>query len=157
MLRLIATASLLALSGAAVAQSTETAPQEMPTTGPAPSTEVPAEAPPSETPPTESAPPAGSAPTEPAPSTAAPSREDTVKQVVEAEFSTYDADKNGELSKTEFTEWVTKLRQNSLASQGKPPVPDTEMQEWAKNAFAKSDSDKSKTVSKTELETFLMG
>ena len=93
------------------------------------------------------------APAEPA----APTREDTVRQVVESEFATYDADQSGELDQDEFGRWVSTLRQQSLESQGRPPVPENEMKDWAKNAFAKADADKSEKVSKAELQSFLMG
>ena len=86
-----------------------------------------------------------------------PSREQMVMQVVESEFGTYDEDQSGELDKNEFTKWVGILRNKSLESQGRPPVPENEMNDWAKNAFAKADADNSEKISKAELQVFLMG
>ncbi|MFC4291403.1 calcium-binding protein [Sphingorhabdus arenilitoris] len=150
--------SAIAFSGVAMAQETppaeETMPAEAPTETPAPDGEVtPTDVPPSDP----SAPPAEAAPTEPSGPTPPVSREEQVAQVVEAEFPTYDADQSGALEREEFATWVTTLRQKSLEAQGRPPVPENEMSEWVKNAFAKADSDKSDNVSKSELQTFLMG
>lgn len=134
MLRLITAASAIALSAPAIAQDASPSADEV-----QPEVSAPAEAP------------------EAAPAPATPSREEAVKQLVESEFAAYDEDQSGELSKEEFAKWVSALRSKSLTSQGRPPVPENEMAEWAKNAFAKADADKSEKISKVELETFLTG
>lgn len=149
MLRHIAIASTLVLISPAIAQDTSAPPppQEIP----APLPGSPPSAPPSSAP----ADPAAAAP----PTEAAPkSKEDTVKEVVSAEFPTYDADKSGDLNKAEFGKWVTTLREQTMAQQGKPStMTEGEKTSWIKNAFTKADTDKSKKVSQTELETFLLG
>jgi hypothetical protein len=159
MLRLLAAASKLALISPAIAQDTSPAPssqqptpQEMPT--PAPSS--------APTDPAQPAPPTSPAPSSDTAAPAAPatpkSKEDTIKEVVSAEFPTYDEDKSGDLSKVEFGKWVTTLREQTMAQQGKATtMTDAEKASWVKNAFAKADADKSKKVSQAELETFLMG
>jgi hypothetical protein len=146
MLRLIAAATTLAIITPAMAQDTSAPPpppQEMP--APAPSS--------APTGPAQSAPPG-----DPAAAAAPKSKEETIKEVVSAEFPTYDADKSGDLNKDEFGKWVTTLREQTMAQQGKPAtMTDAEKASWVKNAFAKADADKSKKVSQAELETFLMG
>ena len=105
-----------------------------------------------------------------APSTAAPApatspaqdpaadKAAAVKQVVDAEFPTYDVDKSTALSKDEFGKWVTELRAKSDASQGKTEkMPEIEMAKWVSSAFAAADKDKSKKVTKDEMMAFLQG
>src|SRR3546814_4847087 len=41
-----------------------------------------------------------------------------VATVVDSEFPSYDGDKNGELSQTEFTAWMTTLKKAEIASTG---------------------------------------
>ncbi|NJM50906.1 MAG: EF-hand domain-containing protein [Sphingomonadales bacterium] len=156
--QLAAPAALCVIAFSAPVMAQETIEQQIPPPG----SETPADAPPSD--PAAEPAPAEPAPAEPAPAEAAPSgptpptsREEQVEQVVEAEFPSYDADQSGALDKDEFAKWVSSLRQKSLEAQGRPPVPENEMAEWTKNAFAKADSDKSDNVSKTELKSFLMG
>src|SRR3546814_8157795 len=69
--------------------------------------------------------------------------------VVDSEFPSYDGDKNGELSQTEFTAWMTTLKKAEIASTGQA-LGDQEISAWASTAFAMADQDKSKAVSKTE-------
>lgn len=91
----------------------------------------------------------------PAPETApapAPSKADQVKAVVDAEFPAYDADKDGDLSKAEFTAWVSALREKAGSS-----TTDADAQKWLKDAFIAADADKSKKVSKVEMNNFLLG
>lgn len=77
---------------------------------------------------------------------------DAVAQVVAADWNTYDADKNGALSKEEFAKWMIALREKSPQQQ---PVAD--INAWTNAAFAQADKDKSSTVTQTELQTFLRG
>lgn len=171
MLRLLAAASTLALASPALAQDNMSADDPASTTSATTpgtdklqETEVPAsgqtpQAPqsaPSDTP-TDTAmdkPATGAQTTEPATGNKA----ENVQRVVEAEFGSYDLDKSGDLSESEFNIWVGKLYQQSLSAQGKSAAqegPQTET--WLKNAFAKADVDKNTMISKTELQTFLMG
>jgi hypothetical protein len=104
--------------------------------------------------------PAQVAPTEAQPATQAQSATqaqpattaDHVAKVVDADWSKYDADGNGELSKEEFGTWLGTLRK---ASEPGADLASTEMQGWMGQAFAAADADKSSSVSKTELTNFL--
>jgi hypothetical protein len=155
MLRLIATAATLAAISPVIAQETSPPPaQEMP---PPPPSNAPG-APPSNPAPPTSPPSAEAQPTQSAPAAAPKSKEETVKEVVSAEFPTYDADKSGDLNRAEFGKWVTTLREQTMAQQGKASsMTEPEKASWIKNAFTKADTDKSKKVSQSELETFLLG
>ena len=77
---------------------------------------------------------------------------DQVASVVETEFPTYDANKDGKLEKTEFASWMVKLKQ---ASDPKASATDAKTKSWVNSAFAQADTDKSKSVSKPELIGFL--
>lgn len=83
--------------------------------------------------------------------TTTPVPADKVAQVVESEFPTYDKDGNGALSKTEFGAWMASLRANDPAAKPGSAV----LKKWVDQAFAQTDSDQSKSVSKAELATFL--
>jgi hypothetical protein len=142
MLRLITAVSILAIAAPAMAQDAAPGPSEQPSAESQP--EAPAPAPAAE--------PAASA------VPAALSKEDTVKQVVETEFPTYDADSSGDLNTAEFNLWLTALKGKSDEAKGATqPKPAAEMNTWLKGAFAKADTDKSKNVSKAELQSFLLG
>lgn len=78
-----------------------------------------------------------------------------VAQVVEADFPAYDKDRNGELSKAEFSEWMLKLR--AATPQSGAPTAEADLEAWAGAAFAQADTDKSQSVSKGELTSFLAG
>jgi hypothetical protein len=157
MFRIITSASALALTAIAIPAFAQTTSPSggMPNTGSIQETQVPPSSPPMSQPAPEPAPaPESSAP---APDPAA-SKAAAVKEVVEAEFPTYDADKNASLSKVEFTKWVTALREKSDASQGKTEkMPAPEMAKWTTSAFAAADKDKSKKVTKEEMMAFLQG
>ncbi|RJF85470.1 EF-hand domain-containing protein [Sphingomonas cavernae] len=138
MIRTVIFASAIALSAPVIAQETQTppaAPSETTATQ-APSEAAPA-APAQEAAPAAQAQPAGAS---------------QVAQVVDADFPAYDKDSNGELSQTEFSAWMLKLRQA-----GGDATPETELTAWAGAAFAQADADKNKTVSKGELTRFLAG
>lgn len=77
---------------------------------------------------------------------------DAVAAVVAADWNTYDADKNGALSKEEFAKWMIALREKAPQQQ---PVAD--INAWTNAAFAQADKDKSSTVTQTELQSFLKG
>ncbi len=74
-----------------------------------------------------------------------------VADVVGGEFGTYDKNKNGTLSKTEFGAWMTALR-----TKADPSLKDDAANKaWVAQAFTQADTDKSKSVSKDELTNFL--
>ncbi|PKQ00669.1 MAG: calcium-binding protein [Alphaproteobacteria bacterium HGW-Alphaproteobacteria-13] len=75
-----------------------------------------------------------------------------IAQIVDQEFSTYDADASGELDAAEFAAWMKKLRAAT------DPSVDTEseaVKSWIDQAFAAADTDKSGGVNKAELTAFL--
>lgn len=77
---------------------------------------------------------------------------DQIAQVVESEFPTYDKDGDGTLNSREFGAWMVALRTQSDSS---AKTDGAEMKKWTATAFAQADTDKSKSVSKPELTTFL--
>lgn len=76
---------------------------------------------------------------------------DQVAQVVDSQWATYDGNGDGKLSKAEFVAWMTALR--AQAPGGDKSAAET--RKWADTAFAQTDTDKSKSVSKDELTAFL--
>jgi len=152
MIRTLLLASAFALASPALAQQTE-APADPAATDMASPNETTAEPAPVEAAPAQDSV-TEAAPAAPAQTAAAqPSATAQVAQVVEADFPSYDTDKNGELSAAEFAAWMTKLKA-AAAPAGATAAADTA---WTSKAFAQADTDKSKTVSKTELTTFLSG
>jgi hypothetical protein len=85
------------------------------------------------------------APMEATPPAAAPAP--TVAETVAADFPKYDKDGSGELSKAEFSAWISEAK-----SQSGGTAPDKKA---LGEAFMKADSDKNKTVSAGELTSFL--
>lgn len=77
-----------------------------------------------------------------------------VAQVVDQEFATYDKDGNGTLSKAEFAAWMTKLKSSTPDAK---PLPAAKQTAWNNAAFKQADADKSASVDKTELTSFLNG
>lgn len=78
---------------------------------------------------------------------------DAVATVVSTDWAKYDADKNDNLSKAEFSAWMTALREANPAQ--KAQVKD--VASWTTSAFTQADKDKSGSVTKPELEGFLKG
>jgi hypothetical protein len=76
-----------------------------------------------------------------------------VASVVSTDWAKYDKNNDGNLSKEEFAAWMTTLREQNPAQ--KEAVKDVGA--WTTAAFAQADKDKSGSVTKTELETFLKG
>lgn len=173
MIRLFTVSSALALAAASptIAQQADPA---APTAAPAP-TEAPAEldapmsAQPAEpatpaTPATPADPATGTSATPATPATpaepaapAADARAATVAQLVETEFPSYDADKSGDLNQGEFAKWVLALHEKAEQAQAATAMDEKAKVTWTKNAFATADVDKSKKISKAELQTFLLG
>jgi hypothetical protein len=80
----------------------------------------------------------------------------TVAAIVDSEFPAYDADKSGQLEKVEFSKWIVALKDQELKSTGKT-LPPAEVTAWADGAFVTADADKSTTITKAELVTYLSG
>ena len=78
-----------------------------------------------------------------------------VQNLVDAEFPTYDANKNGNLESAEFGKWVLALYDKS--GDANAPKDEAAKAKWSKAAFATADVDKNKNVSKAEMNTFLVG
>lgn len=81
-----------------------------------------------------------------------PAGADQVATVVQTEFPTYDANKDGKLEKAEFASWMVKLKQ---ASDPKASAESASTKKWVNAAFAQADTDKSQSVSQPELIGFL--
>jgi hypothetical protein len=147
MLRILTASSLLALAATpALAQQTDSmAAQPVPE---APVTAEAAPAPVSEPAPMKE----GATATSAAP--AAEPKEVTVAKLVDAEFPVYDANKNGDLDQPEFAKWVLALQ---AAGGGAQQTDAAAKAKWAKDAFTAADADKSKKVSKAEMNKFLLG
>ncbi|SFO27159.1 calcium-binding protein [Sphingomonas sp. OK281] len=75
-----------------------------------------------------------------------------VAQVVDTEFPTYDKNGDGKLSAAEFGGWMVALKSKTDPST-KPDAPETK--KWVSAAFAQADTDKSKSLTKTEVTSFL--
>lgn len=175
MLKTILLASAMAMTVPAVAQDT---PQQMPqstTTAPTQDNSVanPATAPMQQTPTTQGAPIAGAPVTDPATTPADPAAaaaptstaststteaatpvtgETQIAQVVGTEFPTYDKNSDKALDKAEFGQWMVALKS---ASDPSTKAADPATKKWVDGAFASADTDKSKTVSQTELTKYL--
>ena len=90
-----------------------------------------------------------------APVESAEPRAVTVQKLVDAEFPTYDANKNGNLESAEFSNWVLALYDAS--GDARAPKDAVAKAKWSKAAFATADADKDKIVTKAEMNTFLVG
>ncbi|RZF65808.1 EF-hand domain-containing protein [Sphingomonas populi] len=143
----------------AFAQAPQAAPQASPMTQTAPAqSSAPAASDPSAAAPAQAAP---AAPTDTAQAPAQTTGETAqqpasggaqVAQVVDTEFATYDKNKDGVLSKAEFSDWMVALK---TASDPSTKAEAASTKTWVGQAFASADKDKSRTVSKTELTGFL--
>jgi hypothetical protein len=112
----------------------------------APATPAPAQQ--AATPSTSAAP--QSAAAEPAQTTTATGSQ--VAQVVNAEFGSYDTNKDGKLDRTEFAAWMVKLK---TASDPATKADSPATKSWVTSAFAQADTDKSKSLTQAELTGFL--
>lgn len=156
MLRILTASSLLALASASA--MAQTGPMDPPNAPHSPTSVQPATPATSATP----AEPSGQVPrseTQPvAESPPAPTsepKEVTVQKLVDAEFPTYDVNKDNELEPTEFRKWILALHDAaSAANAAKDPAVKAK---WANAAFTTADTDKSKKVSKAEMNAFLLG
>lgn len=95
-----------------------------------------------------------SAPAELQPSGSTPETNDSVASIVNSEFPAYDANNDGKLDKPEFARWMVALKEQEMKTTGKTLAP-AEVTAWADGAFATADVDKSVSISKPELITYL--
>ncbi|MBX3566153.1 MAG: EF-hand domain-containing protein [Sphingomonas sp.] len=80
------------------------------------------------------------------------SSQEQVAMAVGRDFGTYDTDGDGTLNAAEFASWMSALRKAAEPSF----MPDSpEAKTWAAQAFTTADADKSASVNKQELTTFL--
>ena len=80
----------------------------------------------------------------------------SVAAIVESEFPAYDANKDGQLDQSEFSRWMLALKDQEMKATGKT-LPPAEVTAWANGAFTTADADKSISVSKPELISYLSG
>ena len=157
MLKYALLAGVMTIASPALAQqTTNTAPTQA-TTQTAPQTQAPAGSPVTDAQPAATPMDSATAATAPADATQTATAQpatgaDQVASVVETEFPTYDANKDGKLEKAEFASWMVKRKQ---ASDPKATATDAKTKSWVNSAFAQADKDKSKSVSKPELIGFL--
>ena len=79
---------------------------------------------------------------------------ESVASIVDSEFPAYDANSDGQLDKAEFSRWMVALKDQEMKATGKTLTP-AEVTTWANGAFTTADADKSITVSKPELISYL--
>ena len=82
------------------------------------------------------------------------SQTESVAAIVDSEFPAYDANNDGQLDKAEFSRWMVALKDQEMKTTGQALAP-AEITAWADGAFATADADKSVTVSKPELISYL--
>lgn len=80
----------------------------------------------------------------------------SVATIVDSEFPAYDANSDGQLDKAEFSRWMVALKDQEMKATGKT-LPAEQVTAWADGAFTTADSDKSVSVSKPELVSYLSG
>ncbi len=80
----------------------------------------------------------------------------TVASIVDSEFPAYDGNNDGQLDKAEFARWMVALKDQEMKTSGKTLAP-AEVTAWADGAFTTADADKSVSVSKPELISYLSG
>ena len=85
---------------------------------------------------------------------AASNAANTVASIVDSEFPAYDGNSDGQLDKAEFARWMVALKDQEMKTSGKTLAP-AEVTAWADGAFATADADKSTSVSKPELISYL--
>ncbi|MBT2185844.1 EF-hand domain-containing protein [Sphingobium nicotianae] len=85
----------------------------------------------------------------PAPAAGSGAVADAAAGAANNDFASYDADKSGQLDRSEFAAWYAAKHQS--AADGKSSTKDVAV------AFRKADADKSKTISEQELGHFLAG
>ena len=156
MLRILTASSILALA-ALPASAQQTDPMATSPTADAPATPETTMGPEQTTPDAALQQSTPVAPTAEAAPLSAAGREATVAKLVETEFPSYDADKNGDLNQKEFGTWVLALHSKAEETGGTAKKDETAKAKWAKDACATADADKNKKISKAEVSKFLLG
>lgn len=96
-------------------------------------------------------------PSQQAPQAAKPTNPaDAVASIVDTEFPAYDANGDGQLDQAEFARWMTALKDQEMKATGKQ-LPQDQVMAWASGAFTTADADKSTSISKPELVSYLSG
>ncbi|WP_088184362.1 calcium-binding protein [Sphingobium sp. Z007] len=91
------------------------------------------------------------------PTSAAPANTPaTVASIVDSEFPAYDANSDGQLDQSEFSRWMVALKDQEMKATGST-LPAEQVTAWASGAFTTADKDKSVTISKPELVSYLSG
>jgi hypothetical protein len=80
----------------------------------------------------------------------------TVASIVDSEFPAYDANSDGQLDQSEFSRWMVALKGQEMKATGST-LPAEQVTAWASGAFTTADKDKSVTISKPELVSYLSG
>ncbi|BBF69905.1 MULTISPECIES: EF-hand domain-containing protein [Sphingomonas] len=80
----------------------------------------------------------------------------TVASIVDSEFPAYDANSDGQLDQSEFSRWMVALKGQEMKATGST-LPAEQVTAWANGAFTTADKDKSISVSKPELVSYLSG
>jgi hypothetical protein len=80
----------------------------------------------------------------------------TVASIVDSEFPAYDANNDGQLDQSEFSRWMVALKGQEMKATGNT-LPAEQVTAWANGAFTSADTDKSVSVSKPELVSYLSG
>ena len=81
---------------------------------------------------------------------------DSVASIVDREYPAYDANSDEQLDKAEFTRWMIALKDQEMKATG-TKMPAADVTAWVDGAFATADADKSVSVSKPELISYLNG
>ena len=79
---------------------------------------------------------------------------DTVASIVDSEFPAYDANGDAQLDKAEFSRWMAALKDQEMKSSGQK-LAAADVVAWTDGAFNTADADKSMSVSKPELISYL--
>lgn len=150
MFRAILMTTAIAIAVPAVAQTSGTMGETTPAQGTAPA--APQDAMPSSPTMPEQTPASPQAATPAQPANPAGS----VATIVDTEFPAYDANSDGQLDKAEFGKWMVALKDQEMRATGKT-LPAQQVTAWADGAFTTADKDKSSSVSKPELVSYLSG
>ncbi|WP_203308445.1 EF-hand domain-containing protein [uncultured Sphingomonas sp.] len=75
-----------------------------------------------------------------------------VASIVDTEFPSYDANKDGQLTRAEFDSWMLKLKEKSDPTAS---ADSAATKKWLGAAFTQADKDRNKEISKAELLGFL--
>lgn len=91
-----------------------------------------------------------------APSNSAGNPATAVASIVDSEFPAYDANSDGQLDQSEFSRWMVALKDQEMKATGST-LPPEQVTAWANGAFTTADKDKSSSISKPELISYLSG